>query len=138
MRRAVRAIVVAGAALAVAGCVTASGPACPPGGSDRLVADLLFGRKIGDVVGVSEQAFGRFVDREITPRFPAGLTITDSRGQYRHGDGRIVREPGKVVTIVLGDEARDLPRLAEVAAAYRRQFRQESVGVVTRRACVAF
>jgi len=138
MRRVVRAIVVAGAALAVAGCVTASAPSCPPGGRERLVAELLFGRNIGDVVGVGERAFARFVDSEITPRFPAGLTITDSRGQYRHADGRIVREPGKVVTIVLGDEARDLPRLAEVAAAYRRRFRQESVGVVTRRACVAF
>ncbi|WP_245898211.1 DUF3574 domain-containing protein [Phreatobacter cathodiphilus] len=126
------------AALALSACVTAAPPSCPPGGRERLVAELLFGRKIGDVVGVGEHAFARFVDREITPRFPAGLTITDSRGQYRHADGRIVREPGKVVTIVLDDEARDLPRLADIAAAYRRQFRQESVGVMTRRACVAF
>jgi hypothetical protein len=40
--------------------------------------------------------------------------------------------------IVLDEEARDLPRLAEVAAAYRRRFAQESVGIMTRRACVAF
>lgn len=125
-------------ALALAGCVTPVAPACPPGGRERLVAELLFGRNVGARVGVSEAAFRRFVDREVTPRFPNGLTITDSHGQYRHSDGRLVREPGKVVMIVLDEEARDLPRLAEVAAAYRRRFAQESVGIMTRRACVAF
>lgn len=141
MRIAGRARTIAVLALVVpglAGCVTTTAPACPPGGRDRLVAELLFGRNIGGRVGVSEAAFRRFVDAEVTPRFPNGLTITDSRGQYRHSDGRLVREPGKVVMIVLDEEARDLPRLAEVAAVYRRRFGQESVGIMTRRACVAF
>lgn len=125
-------------ALGLAGCATAVAPACPPGGRERLVAELLFGRNVGGRIGVTETAFRRFVDAEVTPRFPGGMTITDSRGQYRHADGRLVREPGKVVMIVLDDETRDLPRLAEVAAAYRRRFAQESVGIMTRRACVAF
>ncbi len=126
------------AALALGGCVTSGAPACPPGGRDRLVADLLFGRNIGGRLGVSEAAFAAFVDREVTPRFPDGLTITEARGQYREASGRLIREPSKVITIVLSDEARDLPRLAEVAAAYRRRFAQDSVGIVTKRACVAF
>lgn len=126
------------ASLALAGCVTTGAPACPPGGRERLVADLLFGRNIGGRLGVSEAAFAGFVDREVTPRFPDGLTITDARGQYREASGRMIREPSKVITIVLADEARDLPRLAEVAAAYRRRFAQDSVGIVTKRACVAF
>jgi hypothetical protein len=126
------------ASLALVGCVTAGAPTCPPGGRERLVADLLFGRNIGGRLGVSEAAFAAFVDREVTPRFPDGLTITDARGQYREAAGRLIREPSKVITIVLSDEARDLPRLAEVAAAYRRRFAQDSVGIVTRRACVAF
>jgi len=125
-------------ALGLAGCVTTASPACPSGGRERLVAELLFGRNIGGRLGVSEAAFRRFVDTEVTPRFPGGLTITDSRGQYRHSDGRLVREPGKVVLIILDEEGRDLPRLAEVASAYRRRFAQESVGIMTRRACVAF
>lgn len=102
------------------------------------MAELLFGRNVGDRVGVSEAAFRRFVDTEVTPRFPNGLTITDSRGQYRHSSGRLIREPGKVVTIVLADEPLDLARLSDVASAYRRRFAQESVGIITRRACVAF
>lgn len=134
----IRATALLALALGLAGCVTTASPSCPPGGRDRLVAELLFGRNIGGRLGVSEAAFRRFVDAEVTPRFPNGLTITDSRGQYRHAGGRLVREPGKVVMIVLDEEARDLPRLAEVASAYRRRFAQESVGIMTRRACVAF
>ncbi|MBL8568886.1 MAG: DUF3574 domain-containing protein [Phreatobacter sp.] len=126
------------AALALAGCATVGAPPCPPGGRDRVVADLMFGRNIGGALGVSERSFARFVDAEVTPRFPDGLTILDTRGQYRSANGALIREPGKVITIVLADEARDLPRLAEVAEAYKRRFRQESVGVITRRACVAF
>lgn len=126
------------AALALAGCATAGAPSCPPGGRERVVADLMFGRNIGGALGVSERDFARFVDAEVTPRFPDGLTILDTRGQYRSASGALIREPGKVISIVLADEARDLPRLAQVAEAYKRRFRQESVGVITRRACVAF
>lgn len=136
MSRQVAAVLLA--SLALGGCVTAGAPACPPGGRDRLVADLLFGRNIGGRLGVSEAAFAAFVDREVTPRFPDGLTITEARGQYREASGQLIREPSKVITIVLSDETRDLSRLAEVAAAYRRRFAQDSVGIVTKRACVAF
>jgi hypothetical protein len=133
-----RGLGIALAASALVGCATIGAPACPPGGRERLVADLMFGRNVGGAFGVSERDFARFVDAEVTPRFPEGLTILDTRGQYRSANGALVREPGKVITIVLGDEARDLPRLTEVADAYKRRFRQESVGVITRRACVAF
>jgi hypothetical protein len=125
-------------ALILAGCATVGAPACAPGGRERLVADLMFGRNIGGSLGVSDRDFARFVDGEVTPRFPRGLTILDTRGQYRSSGGTLIREPGKLITIVLSDEARDLPRLTEVAEAYKRRFRQESVGIVTRRACVAF
>src|ERR1700733_270457 len=40
----------------------------------RQVAELLFGRDIGRKLGVSESDWARFVSREITPRFPDGLT----------------------------------------------------------------
>lgn len=131
-------LAVATMALALGGCVTTGAPACPPGGSEKVIAELLFGRNIGHRLGVSERDFARFVDTEVTPRFPNGLTILDTRGQYRLAGGGLVREPGKMIVIVLGEEVRDLPRLAEVASAYRRRFAQDSVGIVTRRACVAF
>jgi Protein of unknown function (DUF3574) len=105
----------------------------------QQVAELLFGRKIGDRLGVSETQFLNFLDREITPRFPDGLTVYDARGQWRDGDrNRIVREPSKVVMIVLPGGPEDMARLTEVAEAYKKRFKQQSVGMVLRPACVSF
>jgi hypothetical protein len=108
-------------------------------GKSQQVAELMFGRNIGDRIGVSEAQWARFVDREITPRFPDGLTVFDTRGQWRDTErNRIVREPSKLVQIVLPGKAEDAERLNEIAAAYKSRFRQQSVGVIVRGACVSF
>jgi len=105
----------------------------------KQVAELMFGRDIGSRVGVSESAWSGFVAREITPRFPDGLTITDAIGQWRNrASGVIVREPSKHVEIVLPGHADDEARLDAVVAAYKRQFHQQSVGLILRDACVSF
>ena len=103
------------------------------------MAELLFGRDIGGRFGVSEPAWRRFLAREITPRFPDGLTVTDAQGQWRDpASGRIVREPSKRVEIVLPGNANDAARLDAIMAAYKRQFHQRSVGLILQSACVAF
>jgi hypothetical protein len=113
--------------------------ACSAPLKPQQVAELLLGRKIGDRLGVSETQFLNFLDREITPRFPDGLTVYDARGQYRDSErNRIVREPSKVVMIVLPGRPEDMTRLNEIADAYKKRFRQQSVGVVLRQACVSF
>ena len=105
----------------------------------KVVAQLMFGRDIGGHVGVSEAAWARFVAREITPRFPDGLSISDAVGQWRdQASGRIVREPSKLIMIVLPGHDDDQARLDAVAGAYKRQFRQQSVGIVLESACVSF
>ncbi|CAN7143111.1 DUF3574 domain-containing protein [Bosea sp. LjRoot90] len=104
-----------------------------------LSAELFFGRKIGDRVGVSEAAFRRFVDAEVTPRFPDGLTILDANGQYRdREDGRLIREPSKLVLIATPDETGNREKLAAVAEAYKRRFDQQSVGLILKPACASF
>jgi hypothetical protein len=113
--------------------------ACSAPLKPQQVAELLLGRKIGDRLGVSETQFLNFLDREITPRFPDGLTVYDARGQYRDSErNRIVREPSKVVMIVLTGNPEDMMRLNEIADAYKKRFRQQSVGIVLRQACVSF
>ena len=68
-----------------------------------------------------------------------GLTVYDARGQWRDSDrNRIVREPSKVVMIVLPGKAEDMARLSEIAEAYKKRFKQQSVGIVLRPACVSF
>jgi hypothetical protein len=103
------------------------------------VAELLFGRDIGERLGVSETAWRRFVAREITPRFPDGLTVTEAIGQWRAPDSdRLVREPSKRVEIVLPGNADDAARLDAIVSAYKRQFHQHSVGLILQSACVSF
>jgi hypothetical protein len=105
----------------------------------KQVAELLFGRNIGGILGVSEKAWNGFVAGELTPRFPDGLTISDAIGQWRdRASGAMVREPAKRVEIVLPGNADDATRLAAAVKAYEREFRQHSVGIIVRTACVSF
>lgn len=113
--------------------------ACHGSQQRRDVAELLFGRDIGSRLGVSEPAWRRFLAREITPRFPDGLTVSDALGQWRDPDsGRMVREPSKRVEIVLPGKPDDPARLDAIVSAYKRQFRQRSVGLILQSACVSF
>ncbi len=121
------------------GCATAPPPpACPAGQEYRHTAQLFFGRNVGDKAGVSEADFRRFVDEELTPRFPDGLTVLDGGGQWRGEENRLIREASKVVLIVL-PRGREVPsRIEVVRSAYKARFRQDSVLLITQAACVSF
>jgi hypothetical protein len=130
-------------ALGLSGSAGAQTMACGPGLEPREVVELLFGRKIGDRLGVSETQWRRFVDAEISPRFPDGLTAFDAKGEWRDTGRKnrlqtIVHEPSKVVEIVLPGKPDDLDQLNRIAQLYKSRFRQQSVGIVIRGACVSF
>lgn len=126
-------------ALVFSSSANAQSSECRAGLEPRQVAELLFGRKIGDRLGVSEAQWGRFVDRKISPRFPDGLTVLDARGAWRDTTrNTIVHEPSKLVEIVLPGKPDDTEQLNAIAQAYKVRFRQQSVGIVVRGACVSF
>jgi Protein of unknown function (DUF3574) len=125
--------------LACSSGAAAQSSECHAGQKPQQVAQLLFGRNIGDRLGVSEAQWGRFVDREISPRFPDGLTVFDAKGEWRDtARNTIVHEPSKVVEIVLPGKPDDVDELNRIAQAYKSRFRQQSVGIVIRAACVSF
>ena len=125
--------------LALGSCTTASLGVCRGNQESMLAAELLFGRRIGNRGLVSEAEWASFVAREITPRFPDGLTVFDAAGQWRDPKrGAIVREPSKVVLIVFRDEAQRREHLDAIADAYKRRFNQQSVGIVIKPACASF
>jgi hypothetical protein len=112
---------------------------CQDGQRVKQVAELLFGRDVGRRTAVSTSAWAHFVAHELIARFADGLTVTDAIGQWRDPvGGTIVREPTKKVEIVLPGNADDQARLDAVVKAYKREFRQRSVGVIVRPACVSF
>ena len=100
-------------------------------------AELLFG--LSTPTGpVTVQAFDAFLDRSVTPRFPAGLTVLDGAGRWRAPDGRLTQEASKLVLIVAPKAPDPRTRLDAIRAEYKAQFRQQSVGLVTTPACAAF
>ena len=140
-----RHIALAGISIALLIATTAGGNAqtadqsCHGDQQIRKVAELLFGRDVGHHLAVSNSDWMRFVARELTPRFPDGLTVGDVIGQWRDRQrGGIVREPSKRVEIVLPGRADDEAKLDAVVAAYKHAFHQQSVGIIVRSACVAF
>jgi hypothetical protein len=111
--------------------------ACAPPAESMVTAELLFGRNIGDRLGVSDAAFADFLAREITPRFPDGLTVVDARGQWRDTErGRIVREPSKLVLLTFRDDAERRGSLTTIVETYKKRFRQQSVLTSLRTSCV--
>ena len=131
-----RPLVVLLLAAALSGC---AGLGLDCRGEYKRTAELLFGRNVGGRPAVSEAEFARFVTGEITPRFPDGLTVIDARGQWRdRASNTIVREPSKVVLIALPGQAADDENLQAIIAAYKARFRQDSVGLIVRPACVSF
>jgi Protein of unknown function (DUF3574) len=104
----------------------------------RQIAELMFGRKIGDRIGVSEEEWASFLDREITSRFPDGLTVLTAAGQWRdRANKEIIREPSRIVQIMLPGDAEDLARLNEIAQAYKAHFQQQFVAIILRPACIS-
>ena len=99
-----------------------------------VVADLLFGR-----TRVSEANWVRFLATEVTPRFPDGFTVFDARGQWRApGGARIAKERSKIVMIAMPPDVKNDERLSQVIEAYKARFKQQSVGLIVRPACVSF
>ena len=120
-----------------AGIATASAqPAIQCSGAQKpwVVADLLFGR-----THVSEANWARFLATEVTPRFPDGFTVIDAKGQWRAPGGeKISRERSKLLMIAMPPGAGNDERLQKVVEAYKSRFKQQSVGLIVRPACVSF
>jgi hypothetical protein len=106
--------------------------ACTAPQKSMLDIEVLLGRKGSDA------RWSQFLAREVTPRFPDGLTVYDTNGQWRDPATNVIaREKSRVLRIIVpADTARD--KIAAVADAYKKQFRQRSVGIITREVCASF
>ncbi len=87
----------------------------------------------------SEARWRQFLAKEVTPRFPDGLTVYETIGQWRDPQtATIGRERSRVLRIIVSPAGAVRDKVAAVAEAYKKQFRQKSVGVLTREVCAAF
>ena len=126
------AVVCAGAAAAL------PASACPEGLRPANTAQLFFGRSIAATGAVSDADWRSFLDAEVSPRFPDGLSVSDVYGQWKSPAGDFVREDSKALFIVLAGKPDERQRLDLIRDAYKRRFHQQSVLLVEQKACVAF
>jgi Protein of unknown function (DUF3574) len=103
-----------------------------------LRTEMLFGTARPDGGTVSDDEWARFLEAEVTPRFPAGLTVLRGLGQWRGGDGRPVREESRILIVWHEPTDRTEVDIEAIRDAYRRRFDQESVMRVESVSCVSF
>jgi hypothetical protein len=91
--------------------------------------ELFFGTARPDGTMVSDAEWEQFLDTEITPRFPEGLTVLSGAGQWQEDDDSIVEERSKIVILLYPRAAieESHTEIEEIRAAYEREFQQESV-----------
>jgi hypothetical protein len=121
--------------------VTPQVPPCQGHLAGELFArtELFFGLSKPDGAMVTEDRLKGFLDKEITPRFPDGLTVLMGDGRFRTKNGRIMAEKSVVVIllypVVAGAKNQHIEAIRE---AYKLAFQQESVLRVDSFACATF
>jgi hypothetical protein len=98
--------------------------------AELIQVDLYLGRQMPDGDTVSDEDFETFIDTEVTPRFPEGLTVWAANGRYQDVSGTVITEPSNVLRLVFLDTQANETALMEVIQAYITQFDQESVMVL--------
>lgn len=94
-----------------------------------LRTELYFGTDKPGGGRVSDEDWDKFLETEVTPRFPDGFTVLEGYGQYKDSGGRIVREASKVLVLFYPKKSRKAvdPKIEEIRAGYKKLFNQESV-----------
>ncbi|MGI5453479.1 DUF3574 domain-containing protein [Streptomyces sp. CA-249302] len=110
-------------------------------GAPYVETQLFFGTARPDGgPAVTDKQFMAFVDNEVTPDFPDGLTVQSGRGQWRDASGAIEKERSyELILLYPVEKAGASDRnIEEIRRAYEKAFGQEAVGRVDDRARVDF
>jgi hypothetical protein len=123
-------------ALAVGACAQAgTPPVCTAPLKPAVAIDLYFGRDKPAGGEVTDAEWGAFVTEVVTSRFPDGLSIFDSSGQYREPTGRIVLERSKRLVVIVFDAPAHKAKVIEIVETYKQRFGQYSVFRVEQPVC---
>lgn len=128
----------AGITLGLDRAVLAPGSSCRGAAQAMTRLELLFGTARADGTRVADADWVAFLDAEITPRFPSGLTVLRGAGQWRESDGRLTKEDAFVLLVWHKTGATREADIEAIRAAYRARFGQSSVLRVDSLSCVSF
>ncbi|HEY0660330.1 MAG TPA: DUF3574 domain-containing protein [Lysobacter sp.] len=112
----------------------------PAQAQDWVRSELYFG--VGNEDGtdaVSEAQWRAFLDREVTPRFPDGLTVLDGYGQWLFRDrDTLVRQRSKILVVLHERNARRAADIEAIRLAWKQATRHQSVLWSQQAATVSF
>jgi hypothetical protein len=121
---------------------TLSGDLAHPGQTSGWVdTKLYFGLGPADhpEQGVSEATWRTFLDREVTPRFPDGLSVVDVYGQWQGAQEKTPeRLRSKMLIVDYADTAENQAKVDAVRAAWKKMTGDQSVLRVTQPVDVSF
>jgi hypothetical protein len=121
---------------------TLRGDAAHPAHAVRWVdTRLYFGLGPADAPdkGVSEAEWRAFLDKEVTPRFPAGLSVVDVYGQWQgKGETAPERIRSKELIIDYPQTAANAKKIEAIRVAWKQKTGDRSVMKVTLPAEVSF
>jgi hypothetical protein len=116
-------------------------PAHPGRTSGWVDTRLYFGLGPADrpQQGINDAKWRDFLDREVTPRFPDGLSVADLYGQWQ-GKGQAAPERlrSKVLIIDYPDTQENRDKIDAIRAAWKKMTGDQSVMRVTEPADVSF
>jgi hypothetical protein len=126
------------ATLALSPLAVAPSRPCNPPSQIMSRLELLFGMKKPDGNDVAEEEWRAFLDAEVTPRFPDGLTVLTGYGQWRATSGRIGSETSRVLLVWLKPSVASNDKIEAIRTAWKSLYKQESVMRVDDTSCVSF
>ncbi|WP_081866801.1 DUF3574 domain-containing protein [Asaia bogorensis] len=106
---------------------------------EMLSITLAFGLTEPGGRAITASEWSDFLAREVTPRFPAGLSVVEAQGQWQdEPGGPVTHEPARLVWILTPRAVTLAPALAAIRDAYRKRFNQQSVGAFIHSGCASF
>jgi hypothetical protein len=128
-------------AAAIAPAMLAGDPAHPAQTLGWVDTKLYFGLgPFGQVEqGISETRWIQFLDKEVTPRFPDGLSVVDLYGQWQ-GKNQIAPERlrTKMIILLYPDSQENRAKIEAIRSAWKQLTGDQSVLRVTEPADVSF
>ena len=79
-----------------------------------------------------------FLEKEVTPRFPDGLSWFDVQGQWLGKAGRVVKLPSRVLVIIHSPTLEKDRSVDEIRDAFKTKYHQQSVLRVSFAASTSF
>ncbi|WP_019498821.1 DUF3574 domain-containing protein [Pseudanabaena sp. PCC 6802] len=111
-----------------------------PSASPFIRTELFFGSLKPNGSEVNDLEFQKFINNEVTPRFPDGLTILFGLGQFKNSRGTIVKENSRLLVLLYPIDRQDdsSQKIEQIRKIYKCKFQQESVLRSDNRSCVSF